>query len=467
MGRVASSQFSAGCVLRPRGLRDHYEERHITRFTEHSFTDIGGFGDMRNLPPPKTMPEKGKDKADVLRDLERSFDEAGKPLAPDPRFLHYQKNRKESDKRNVRALSSTARYTREKENSAAVVPPPIVPEAVKTVGLHAAAEVTQESTVERITDPPMYRMLEERHVVRKKTPKSSEVLDLIQSMESRRVHILGVGPTGRFVAHALGALGERPPVSLLFNRKDIYQRWKDEGQLLEVIRGQESDVQGGFDVERLSSTTDAISMLIVTTKPSQTVPLLRVLKDRLGPNSTICFLQSHMGITDEVTSKIFPERDRRPRYLIGFSNHLLVPSKRTFTTEQKRGGEIFLSLVAEDFHSGENPYDSKPERVSVVRKMHYQWTTSSRKLMRTLTRSTHLQVKGLQYRDLLELQLEHLAISAVVEPLCVIFDCACGGLLNNFAVTRLVQSLLEEMTSIIRSLPEFANVDALHVNEQF
>lgn len=294
----------------------------------------------------------------------------------------------------------------------------------------------------------------------------------VDPISRRRIHILGVGQTGKFVAHALASLSERPQISLLIDREDVKQRWNDEGQLIEVLHKKSSDVQAGFDIEPLLPTWHSkspIEMLIVTTKPSQTVPLLLMLKPRLGPTSTICFLQNSMGIMDDVDSMVFPDRLKRPRYISGTTSHLLIPSARTFTTEQKKPGEMRLSLVPR-LRYGHKEHGFIPHKEttdSFRKKMFYEWTTSSRKLMRNLTRSTHLNASGLQYRDLLEAQLQRLTISAILEPLCVMFDCPYGDLLSNFAVTQLMAGLLSETTSVVRALPEFAECEVLHIEKYF
>jgi 2-dehydropantoate 2-reductase len=299
----------------------------------------------------------------------------------------------------------------------------------------------------------------------------------LASEGSRRIHILGVGPTGRFVAHALASLSDRPPVTLLFDREELLRKWQAEGQLMEVIQDDASDVQAGFDVENLNSSysrnplrnMEQIEMLVITTKAFRTVPLLRLLKNRLGPTSTICFLQNPMGIMEQVSQQVFPDPSNRPRYMCGNTSHLLVPSKRAFTTQQKRPGQIFLSLVPMAGLNGELPQkgdfvadiSGTSSMTPIVRRMNYGWTASSRKLMRTLTRSTHLNATGLQYRDLLVVQLEKLAVSAVIEPLSVVFDCQCGDLLSNYAVTELMRNILDETTKVLGTLPELAEAQKL------
>ena len=60
--------------------------------------------------------------------------------------------------------------------------------------------------------------------------------------------------------------------------------------------------------------------------------------------------------------------------------------------------------------------------------------------------------------DLLQLQLEKLAVSSIISPLTTLLDARNGALLYNFHLTRALRLLLAETSFVLRSLPELAHM---------
>ncbi|KFY35381.1 hypothetical protein V494_05976 [Pseudogymnoascus sp. VKM F-4513 (FW-928)] len=274
-----------------------------------------------------------------------------------------------------------------------------------------------------------------------------------------RIHILGTGKEGKFVAHSLASLGGRPPISLLLQRPSLVHQWHEEGQILELLEAKKSTVQIGFDVEnpnltqaeytqgRMLSTKNVlfgqdgwnIDQLIVTTEAPVTVRSLLPIKDRLTSTSTILFLQNGMGVIDEVNEKVFPNPAARPRYIEGMTSHSLRNHPaRTFTTLHSGQGEIFLAAQKAD--------QMPPDTLDMI--------DSTRSLLRSLARSPALNAKGVSPTELLVLKLERLAVEAVIGPLSVMFDCKNGDLLSNYMVTLLLREVLNEISAVASELPE-------------
>lgn len=287
-----------------------------------------------------------------------------------------------------------------------------------------------------------------------------------QDPKSSRIHILGTGKDGKFVAHSLAAMGGRPPITLLLHRPLLIQQWYEEGQVLEFLKDGKPEIQIGFDVEdtRLSQAEHAqgrmlsaksvlssqggwtIDQLIVTTPAPVTSQALYHIKDRLHPTTTICFLQNGMGLIDEVNHRLFPNTATRPRYIEGMTSHGLQnhPS-RTFTAAQYRRGDIFLASQDGDL--------ALPTALPTI--------DSTRSLLRTLTRSPILNAKGTSPTELLVLKLERLAVEAVIGPLSVMFDCKNGDLLSNYMVTQLLREILREISLVVSALPELRDFPQL------
>ncbi|KAI9879919.1 MAG: hypothetical protein M1830_006586, partial [Pleopsidium flavum] len=283
----------------------------------------------------------------------------------------------------------------------------------------------------------------------------------------RRIHLLGTGNIGSFVAHALSGIPSLPPTTLLLHRPSLLDIWEAQGRTIELITDGLSDKRKAFDVElalpkrtiiprspEAQAATESINQgdtihnLILTVKAPNTISALTAVKNRLTPQSTILFLQNGMGIIDEVNRKIFPDVETRPNYMLGIITHG-VHSQKPFSVVHAGLGTTALGLLPR--------YPFVPSNADGERNSE-KWAPSSRYLLRTLTRTPVLAAVGFSPTDLMQLQLEKLAINAVINPLTVMLDSKNGDLLSNFAITRVMRLLLSEISFVIRSLPELQGV---------
>ncbi|KAF1992327.1 2-dehydropantoate 2-reductase [Aulographum hederae CBS 113979] len=337
--------------------------------------------------------------------------------------------------------------------------------------------------------------------------------------ESRRIYILGLGSIGKLVAHSIRGTENPPRVTLLMYRFNDIQAWKKGPKELRL--GIQSSLnlnvqyepRTGFDVEpaipkfmlhgqevstaeffairgsRISpervdelvnrktveepfapnvadvdtgKVYQPIYNLIVTTKAGQTIGALLAIKHRLRPESTICLIQNGVGVIDEINEKVFPDEETRPHYLIGIASHG-VNSPDLFSVNQAGFGSIAVGrlppkpLPPPSVHNPPFP----PPPIPPVEPL----PPSSARIMQALTRSLPLACIQTNPTDLLQLQLEKLAINAVINPLTALFDCRNGSLLYNYSITRLMRLILAEVSLVIRSLPELRGV--LNVAQRF
>jgi 2-dehydropantoate 2-reductase len=340
-----------------------------------------------------------------------------------------------------------------------------------------------------------------------------------QTSVPRRIHILGTGSIGKLVAHSIRGIANPPPVTLLLHKRTLLQAWEnsakevtiqDDGievrrkgfevELLPLVRRQHGVAmkEGEPDLyEHSDSTTwkpheaakalkeqetlqekpeqqldedlevepkedDTIHNLIVTTKAAFTVNALANIKHRLLPTSTICFLQNGMGVIDEVNQKLFPDEDERPNYMQGIITHGVnvppaVAERNPFYAVHAGHGTIALSLIPST-QAKKAPTDLIRSSQDIHDIQDDRWADSSRYLIRTLTRTPVLCAVGFTPTELLQLQLEKLAVNSVLNPLTVILDARNGSILYNFAITRTMRLLLAETSLVIRSLPELQNI---------
>lgn len=320
---------------------------------------------------------------------------------------------------------------------------------------------------------------------------------------------------GRFMAHTLRGMPNPPPVTLIFQNWQAFNAWKESPQRIQVVVDGSTEKQEGFDAElalphrryrdkkvpfegknteivseteqsiREGESTEPISSLIVCTDTPVIRQALSSVKHRLRKDSVILFLQNGMGWVDEINREIFPDPEARPHYMIGVNTHgLLNHPNDPYTTTHVKHGTLSLGLLpperdresapyspSSSFSPGDsspadskypaNPYpDAPPPKPET-----FTWTPSDRYLLRTLLRTPVLCATAFSPSNLLQLQLEKLAINSVISPLTVMLDARNGSILYNYALTRTMRLLLSEISLVIRSLPELQYIP--NVSQRF
>lgn len=390
----------------------------------------------------------------------------------------------------------------------------------------------------------------------------------------KRIHVLGAGNLGAFVAHSLAGIPNRPPITLLLHRRQL-RMWEDYDCSIEIITHGMKETRRGFEVEVVrqisedssipvedrpgnreglldkteigekevsslrdltSKTGDILDLntptleegnpgsdnslqhdqpgdeitseasaseagkpsalqreinawfaqaeqevdeaehkekdmttrehtcrpdeqegtiyhLVVSVKAPHTVKAIQAVAHRLTRDSSILFLQNGMGMVDEVNEKLFPDEKYRPTYIVGVVSHGLYLN-RPFSVVHAGEGTIALGVLPR-----------VPMGEIIQLKGLNQLSTSARYLMRCMTRTAVFVAVGFPPTDLLQQQLDKLAVSCIINPLTAILDCKNGALLYNFYFSRVIRLLLAEVSLVIKSLPELKNVP--NVNTRF
>nr|POE90010.1 putative 2-dehydropantoate 2-reductase [Quercus suber] len=209
-----------------------------------------------------------------------------------------------------------------------------------------------------------------------------------------------------------------------------------------------------------------IDNLIVTTKAATTITALTAIRHRLTRESTICFLQNGMGMIDEVNEKVFPNEAERPTYIQGILTHgVNVPREvaRTnpfFAVHAGRGTIALGVLPQKDYDGLRPPADSELDDAVYGQRppADAKWTPTTRYMLRTLTRSPILCAVGHTAVELLQLQLEKLAVNSILNPLTSLLDCRNGHLNANDGISRTMRLMLAETSLVINSLPELRSI---------
>lgn len=301
----------------------------------------------------------------------------------------------------------------------------------------------------------------------------------LQSEMPKRIHVLGAGCLGMFVAHQISGIPDPPRITLLIRSPAMLNLWKKSTKSLEVVtRGVEVQ-RYGYDVELLPlsnveqpavvakqlaedspppedrfgkednldqpASSDIIHHLILSVKAPHTVLALTMVAHRLTHDSTIVFLQNGLGMVDEVNEQLFPDESTRPNYIVGVISHGVyrTPSKY-FSVVHAGFGTLALGVIPR--RSMLQP-PAASDGIS-------QLASSARYLMRILTQTPQLVATGFTPTDMLQLQLEKLAMNCIINPLTVVYDCRNQELLDNDNFRRVIRLLLAEISLVIRSLPE-------------
>ncbi|KAL4821077.1 ketopantoate reductase PanE/ApbA C terminal-domain-containing protein [Aspergillus spinulosporus] len=299
-----------------------------------------------------------------------------------------------------------------------------------------------------------------------------EVIDIIiEPLEQRgqcrlsgRIHILGVGNIGTFVAHSLASRPSPPPITLLMHNQEVYQTFQKRKQTLAINSLGLDDNKTGFDVNVLSDgtwnvtkseadlanieeETEPIECLIVSVKAPATVSALESVRHRLTPKSTVLFIQNGMGIIDAVNERVFPDPGQRPHYMLGIISHGLAQRSGRFHVTHTGVGTTILGPV---------PSQNSVRSASLDKAS--DWAPSTKYLLRTLTLTPPLVAVAEPPSSIMLYQLEKLAMNSVINPLTALMDCRNGELLYNYSFTRVMRLLLLEISSVICSLPELQSI---------
>ncbi|TVY82648.1 putative 2-dehydropantoate 2-reductase [Lachnellula suecica] len=269
----------------------------------------------------------------------------------------------------------------------------------------------------------------------------------VENEHSSTIHVLGSGPTGKFIAHSIAALSHAPPVTLLLHTNRLMRKWNSEGRAVSVFRDGKLSAQSKIQVEfardddtrafqggqngpyqHTERSNSIIKHLIVTTDGPSTLPALSRIMHRLRSWSTILFLQDGMGIVDKVNDVVFPDPRRRPNYALGNMTHKLTPTEKDFTIFERKSGGISFSTLVRATHARNEALDSdRNPLVHAVPRTEF-----------------HME------------QLEKLAINATLGPLSVLYDCPNDQLLHNYNVCQTMRLILKETSLILQSLPELS-----------
>lgn len=284
-----------------------------------------------------------------------------------------------------------------------------------------------------------------------------------------RVHVLGLGSIGTFVAHSLAEVPGGPAVTLLLHKEsliDSYIRNKKsislktcEGSVvahgnykLEVLH---DDSWYSIDpeltpsvVDRITPATDMIEHLIVCVKATQTVAALRPLRFRITPRSNIMFLQNGAGMIEDVNEHLFQDPIIRPHYISGVISHGITKNA-AFDITHTGLATTAIGHVPRSAPSMAGITDSSS-------------STQVSYLLQALPLVPRFNCQSYDWPGIFAVQFEKIATNAFCNPLCALADSPNKYL---FTIPETCKAIMSEISSVILALPELK--DLPNVAERF
>lgn len=327
-----------------------------------------------------------------------------------------------------------------------------------------------------------------------------------------RFHVLGVGSIGTLVAHHLRrAIPESDNLSLIIRKGRTSFKPEDAPRSLVVeFEGIRSQVKGGFQteyaetngeamfqlvqsfkqgtgrkqVERKNGLSDGekdaglgkgggepIESLIVATKATRTLQAIRQCSGRLGPNSTIVFLQNGMGLYESVVENLFPHPDERPNFILATTTHGAW-KKRDISTSHHvvhaGNGEFHFAIVP-DSRSGQRDFERSfwavpPDTPIEKRKLSLGDIEDDPPSARTADDPKYISLRktvaallsldlNTKWIPMAQLQIklrQKLAINSGINPLTALVGCRNGDLLGSAYSKGIIRSICQEASSVFR-----------------
>ncbi|KAG9244282.1 double-stranded DNA-binding domain-containing protein [Calycina marina] len=303
---------------------------------------------------------------------------------------------------------------------------------------------------------------------------------------SPEIHILGTGPVGLHLAHALRGSLNPPPVTLLLHRPLLIQQWHEEGACINVVKDGVVSTRSDFNIESASTfglpdgspdqaypgfgpnlvhtvrqPSTKIENLIVTTRVQQTVAALDQIKARLGSHTNICLVNCGVGIVEDINTRLFPDPFNRPSYMLATNSHKIYPINAQFKYSAKiqKPGQLIVTMLNDRERSRAIAvlYPAAATSVECSKKersISQGWSATARYLMRTLRTNPELDATGWRHGPFMINHLQDLAINSVLGPLSVMFNTTLDKLTFNYEVTEILRYLLSEISQVILETPE-------------
>lgn len=264
-----------------------------------------------------------------------------------------------------------------------------------------------------------------------------------KSPSVHKIHILGEDARSKFIAHALSGVYdsvERLAWTRPSNKYRYLQRFDKNGtatfEPLNVRR------------QVLASKCDThIDELVVSSNTVQeAMAALDAVKHRVDNDTTVCLMTEGLGVLEDVRQKIFAVPDKEPTFLLGNMSHKFAFNRNFDSVRQLRHGIWNITSV---------------QRSAVMSTEQPKVETQSN-FVKSLQAAKLLNTEYTPFDSWFRYKLPGVIFDSAVEPVCLLLEVPYSGLLQNASARKLISSLLEEIVSVLRLMPEIGRAEAYH-----
>ncbi|KAL2122029.1 hypothetical protein VTJ04DRAFT_2484 [Mycothermus thermophilus] len=326
---------------------------------------------------------------------------------------------------------------------------------------------SSSSTATRPEEPPELNRIRSRVALwdadeQQARTEAEMVSQLPAYRTSDQLHVMGLDPRGRYIAHTLACCPTIPPPRYLLHRRNLARLWVEGGQRLTIFRGRLSSTQhrviGEYtplpDPEYMPEpgtldpdSPEHIANLIVTLPPADVVRAIGRIRHRLDHRSTICLINDGLGVAEALIEAYFSNELTRPIFLLGHFTTAVGHTDDRFSVAEIRPGRLFLSLFSNE------PRDPG-QRFRIKRHPPPERTVRATHLVRLLTAIPGLNATGHPYSDFLRYKLPLVVFRTVVDPVAALLDLRYDALARNAYARQLMDRLVGEVARVVSLLPE-------------
>jgi 2-dehydropantoate 2-reductase len=185
----------------------------------------------------------------------------------------------------------------------------------------------------------------------------------------------------------------------------------------------------GIKIETMTpdQIKEPLSHIIVTTKAQSTLSALFNYRDAIDCNTAMLFLQNGMGLKEQMDAKVWLNEDDKPHIFFGVTTH---------------GAHRLPSPFYEYRHAGQGQIDMAVAPGTLLEENPFEEILQS---------SPTLGCQDtMPYPELLLKQSQKLVVNACVNPLTALMDCNNGQLLDSYATSTIINTVVFESSIILR-----------------
>lgn len=269
--------------------------------------------------------------------------------------------------------------------------------------------------------------------------------------ESDQIYVMGLDPTGRYIAHALAGSKTIPPVRYIFHNRGLCRQWDLAKRQLTLYRGYDALVRNRIIAEDTSAEAEVsneglIENLIVTLPAGQVVQAVQSIRHRLDHRSSICLVNDGLGVAEALIEAHFPDPLTRPMFLLGHLSTALGHTNNMFSVQEVEQGRLYMTLFSKQAR--------EPGMFQIKHHPPLERTTRGTHFIRLMTAMPGLNATGHPMEEFLRFKLPTLAFRSIVDPLAALLNCTYEKLPKNMYARQLMDELIGEVSRVVARFPE-------------